>query len=136
MKIRTVAAITGMTMTLLTPAVLAARPSDSAGDVTCGDHYFQPVCAASFSALCDRIEISQSPPLANRTKNGLITKVLDADSKVAQRKYDMAYGKLEDIINTIDLLNAASNESKQKIDTVDYAEIHASALEAQSCDAL
>ena len=88
-----------------------------------------PACGTELSDLCDAI-YGSSETLSQRTKNGLMTKVFDAEDKLGQEKVEDAIQKLDDIDTKIHALDDAK---KPKIDEGDFANIHTSLEAAQDC---
>ena len=88
----------------------------------------------SFSAL-DTLCVSTSVAvsLSTRDKNGLIGKVLSADSKLTLNKVIDAGDKLGNYETKLDDLNESSTEKKEKISHADYVKLSDEVLIAQEC---
>jgi hypothetical protein len=106
---------------------LAAKPTDYPPLMCIG--ITNAACSTEFSVLCGDIE-SAGAPLKQRTKNGLMTKLFDADGKMNQDKVAHVLVKLDDIDYTIHALDDAA---KPKIGEGDFAVIHTSLEAAQYC---
>ncbi len=119
--VRNISAIGAATMFLFAAQTgLAGPPSD--GEVlTCASGTITSDCSAYLADLCMEIETASVPPLRQKTRNGLITKVFDIDVKLRRNKTDKAGEKLEGMDDTLHKLNDAP---KEKIASGDFVDIH------------
>jgi hypothetical protein len=100
---------------------LAGPPGDLPV-LTCANGTFpMSECSTNLADLCMKIEYADVPPLRQKTRNGLITKVFDIDVKLLRNKTDKAGEKLEGMDDTLHKLNGAS---KEKIASGDFVDIH------------
>jgi hypothetical protein len=118
--VRNISAIGAATMFLFAAQTGLAGPPSDLEDLMCSDGTITSDCSA-LATLCMKIEYADVPPLRQRTRNGLITKVFDIDLKLRRNKTDKAGEKLEGMDDTLHKLNGAP---KDKIASGDFLLIH------------